>query len=113
MTAEMWAAMKRVESDRGHTPSVFQVPAPTTRTLQPARRVHKIMKGVRLSERNREASAHVEAAKQWVAESNESIDARSSASAHIKTAKVLAKHLNIDLETARGVVTSLKRMQVL
>lgn len=112
VNASMWETLKRLEKDRGTTPSTFTVPIPMTRTLQPARRIHKICKGARLSDRNKDAASHIEAAKQWVVTS-ENVDARSSASARMKTAKALAKHLNIDLEVSRGLVTSLKRMKVL
>jgi hypothetical protein len=109
----MWEALKTVESDR-HRTSVFTVPVPAVRTLDPARRVHKICKGGRMSDRNKEAASHIGPAKQWVlAQAPGSVDARSSASARMKTARALSKHLNIDLETARGVLTTLKRMKIL
>lgn len=108
-------ALRAVESDRGGTPWALSVPQDPTgaRRLDPARRIHKICKGWRLSERNGAAAEHLQRASAWVAGLPSKPDARSSAGARIHVAKLLRAELGVSPEVARGVVTSLKRRGVL
>lgn len=114
LTDVMKNALKRVEADRGHTPFSVRVPTNTSPHLEPARRVHKICKGWRVSQRNSDAAQHLTRAQAWLQSLPAgSIDARSTAGARIRVARRLARELQVPLETARGVVTSLKRRGVL
>ncbi len=76
--------------------------------LKPSRRLHKIFKGKRLSDRNKEAKQYVLAALDLI--SNNKIDTKLP---RIALAKSLAKTLNIKLEVARGLVTTLKRKKAI
>jgi hypothetical protein len=114
ITDRLKRALRGIEADRGRTAPKFTIPFSARRTLDPARRVHKICKGWRVSERNTEAAAYLEAATAWVQRQPPgTVDARSSAGARINIAKQLRTVLGVNLETARGVVTSLKRRNVL
>lgn len=114
ITKSMRESLLKLEADKGKTSSTFIIPKTTRRCLSPARRIHKICKGARMSKRSDDASQYIEAAKVWVlAQEPVSVDARSSCNARIKIAKRLAEHLKIKFSVARGVVTSLKRGKVL
>ncbi len=112
LNERLWQLLETVEKDRGKTPASYTVPAPQGKTLTPSRRIHKICKGPRMSQRSADSKVHLEAAKLWVAEQPEgSLDA--SGGGRFKVAKRLAAHLKIDMNTARGVVTALKRAKAL
>lgn len=108
---ESMRALERVEKDRGRACPTYRVARAPGAHLTAERRIHKICKGKRLSERNDAAKQHLEAAAAFVRENR--LEARSSAAARMACAKAIAKHLGINKETARGVVTSLKRRGVL
>jgi hypothetical protein len=114
LTGTIKDAMRRVEADRGRTPFSVSVPPNMAPHLEPARRVHKICKGWRVSERNTEAAQHLIRAQAWLAlQPVGSVDTRTSAGARIRVARLLARELHVTVETARGVVTSLKRKGLL
>ena len=116
VTPAVRAALKSLEADRGKAGPSFTVPAIVEsgkRTLQPSRRIHKICKGAKMTKRSVDAAPHVDAAKLWVqSQPPGSINAR-SCSGRIKTARTLQTFLGVSFETARGLVTSLKRRKVL
>ncbi|KAG5181777.1 hypothetical protein JKP88DRAFT_161917 [Tribonema minus] len=114
LSEQIKQAMRRVEADRGRTPFTLSVPANLAPHLQPSRRIHKTCKGWRIAARNSDASSHVLRAQEWVStQPAGSLDVRSSAAARMHVAKRLARELHVPLETARGIVTSLKRTGVL
>ena len=92
---------------------VYSIPANTKRTMSANRRIHKICKGSRMIRRNDAAAECLEAAKSWIQASGDGLDARSSARARRTASVTLSKALEIPLETARGLVTLLKRTKVL
>jgi len=108
------AAFKRL--DGGRTAGALRVPYNAAPHLEPSRRIHKICKGWRLSERNDRARKHIDEAIMWVREQQGrgvQVDARSSAGARMRVARQLASFLNINIEVARGIVTTLKRKKAL
>ena len=90
------------------------------RTLEPARRLHKICKGRRLSQRSDQALTVFEPAVKWV-ETQRAMGAASPHASYLngqgaarhKLAQVLAAALCVPKETARGVVTKLKQRKKL
>jgi hypothetical protein len=112
LNERLWRLLETVEKDRGKTPASYTVPVSKGKTLTPSRRIHKICKGPRMSQRNTDSKVHLDAARLWVAEQAEG-SLNASGSGRFKVAKQLAAHLQIDMNTARGVVTSLKRAKVL
>ena len=96
------------------------VPAPKGKALQPARRLHKICKGRRLSQRSNQALTVFEPAVKWV-ETQRAMGAASPHASYLngqgaarhKLAQVLAAALCVLKETARGVVTKLKQRKKL
>ncbi len=95
------------------TVQAHSIPQQTKRTLSAERRIHKICKGPRLSRRNEDAKEHLEAAKEWLRSNGGALDARSSAKARLNAAATLSRALSISRDTARGLVTSLKKRGVL
>jgi hypothetical protein len=86
--------------------------------MAPARRLHKICKGRRLSARSRAVDSTDEVLPrgiEWVRGQQASGSSLVAAGGkqRMAIAKELVKALGIDLETARGLVTKLKRKKVL
>mgnify|MGYP004242657573 FL=1 len=82
--------------------------------MAPARRLHKICKGRRMSARAVDSEEILPRGLAWVEDqkaAGNSLDA--SGGKRMAIAKQLKKALGIDLETARGLVTKLKRKKVL
>ena len=82
--------------------------------MAPARRLHKICKGRRMSARAVDSEEILPRGLVWVADqkaAGHSLDA--TGGKRMAIAKQLQKALGIDLETARGLVTKLKRKKVL
>ena len=112
-----WSAVERLHKrGKGRIPDgSIRLPAAATRTLAPARRLHKICKGRRLSARSVSADAHLARALEWVAAqraAGRTLNAtggrpRSELAAELQAA------LRIDKEAARGLVTKLKRKKAL
>jgi len=96
----------------------LRVPPSRKRSLAPSRRLHKICKGKRMSARASAAKEYVDAAISFLDAERAAGRAvlRSdveSGKGRIKLAKRLKRELNIaTLETARGLVTTLKRKRV-
>eukprot|EP00854_Cymbomonas_tetramitiformis_P001737 gene1737-2397_t len=89
----------------------LRLPALSARALAPARRLHKICKGRRMSARSAGVQDYIANGLAWVAAqrvAGRSLDAGSGRARSIM-AKELRKALSINLETARGLVTTLKR----
>ena len=108
-----WAAVERLHAKgKGRIPSgTLEIPEDSNPSLAPARRLHKICKGRQMGERSRTAAGHVERGLAWVAAqrtSGRSFD-RDGGKARSALAKELMAVLSIDLETARGLLTTLKR----
>ena len=112
-----WEAVERL-----HARGKGKIPSGTLRLsehrepqkMAPPRRLHKICKGRRMSARAVDSEDVLPRGLQWVAEQKEegkTLDA--SGGKRMKIAKQLQKALGIDLETARGLVTKLKRKKVL
>jgi len=112
-----WSAVERLHAcGKGRIPDGYiQLPAAATRALAPARRLHKICKGRRLSARSVSADAHLARALEWLAAqraAGRTLNAtggrpRSELAAELQAA------LRIDKEAARGLVTKLKRKKAL
>jgi len=116
-SADAWRAVERLHSrGKGKIPrGSLHLPATSHRTLNPARRLHKICKGKRMSKRSEKAEAHINAGIAWVKTqraTGRQIDA-STGKKRGKVIKELRKALQIDKETARGLVTKLKRKKIL
>ena len=103
----LWSACGKGRIPDGY----IRLPAAATRALAPARRLHKICKGRRLSVHSVSADAHLARALEWVAAqraAGRTLNAtggrpRSELAAELQAA------LRIDKEGARGLVTKLKR----
>lgn len=93
------------------TQELFSVVSESKRTLSAERRIHKICKGSRMRGRHSAAKQHLESAKRLLKENGDVLDLGDSAKARINASKVLSKALSIPLDTARGLVTLLKRAQ--
>jgi hypothetical protein len=116
-----WQALETLHSKKGKVPTgKLTVPAAPGRTLQPARRLHKICKGRRLSARSTAAGHSLDGAVQWLAA--ERLKGRKTFLGGIgggggKGRRLLAAELQaalgIDKETARGLVTKLKQKKML
>ena len=112
-----WSAVEKLHArGKGNIPSgtlrlsEFREP----QKMAPPRRLHKICKGRRMSDRAVDSEEILPRGLLWVAEQKaegKSLDA--SGGKRIKIAKQLQKALGLDLETARGLVTKLKRKKVL
>ena len=118
VSTEAMAALAGVERRRRSCSQPLALPSreSAARTLAPLRRIHKICKGVRAKRNNAGAAHHLDAARAWIAcerAQGRECDARSSAKARISVAKQLAAELNVDLRTARALVTNLKQRREL
>lgn len=86
------------------------------RALAPGRRLHKIMKGRRLSARSDAALQYIGPATAWVVaerQKGRSLSCGKSAKGRIALAKRLRDDLSLpSLEVARGVVTKLKQKKL-
>ena len=106
------------DKGKGRVPAGgLRVPAKTGRSLAPARRLHKIMKGRRLSARSDAAKSVLAPATQWVAAERakgRKFNGVTTAKARISLAKELRAALSLpSLEVARGLVTKLKQKKLL
>lgn len=116
-TSATWSAVERLHArGKGNIPGgtlrLSQFGAP--QKMPPARRLHKICKGRRMSARAVDSEEILPRGLVWAAEqkaAGKSLDA--SGGKRMAIAKQLQKALGIDLETARGLVTKLKRKKVL
>lgn len=82
--------------------------------MAPARRLHKICKGRRLSDRAVDSEEILPRGLLWVADQKAAgVALDASGGKRMLIAKQLRTALGIDLETARGLVTKLKRKKVL
>ena len=116
-----WAALDRLHSrGKGKIPvGRLTVPfkAGGARALAPGRRLHKIMKGRRLSARSDAAKSVLGPATQWVAAERakgRKFNGVTTAKARISLAKELRAALSLpSLEVARGLVTKLKQKKLL
>lgn len=117
-----WAALERLHSHAGKDKiaagslAVPQSARNGRRTLAPGRRLHKIMKGRRMSARSESALEFVGPATAWVATERakgRELKSVKGCKARISLAKELQAALNLpSLEVARGVVTKLKQKKV-
>lgn len=108
-----WLAVEALHARGKHRipNGTLRLPVPSTRALAPARRLHKICKGRRMSARSAGAQEHIAGGMAWVAAqraAGRSLDA-AGGRARSTMAKELHEALDISLETARGLVTTLKR----
>ena len=116
-TPTVWAAVERL-----HARGKGKIPSGTLRLTEkrepqkmaPARRLHKICKGRRMSARAVDSEEILPRGLVWVAEQKAAGHAlNASGGKRMAIAKQLKNALGIDLETARGLVTKLKRKRVL
>ena len=113
-----WLAVEALHARPKHLlpgSGTLRLPAQSVRALPPARRLHKICKGRRMSARSAGAQEHVANGLAWVAAqraAGRSLEA-GGGRARSLLAKELRKALGINLEIARGLVTTLKRKKVL
>jgi hypothetical protein len=105
-----WQAMEQLHTlGKGKIPGGTIHPESDRRRLAPARRLHKILKGKRVSARSTAAKDHVSVAVEYIRAHPKSL-----ANVHRSVqAKVLKKALQIDLETARGLITKLKQKKLI
>jgi hypothetical protein len=115
-----WTALDKLHSrGKGKIPAGRLTVASSSsggRTLAPGRRLHKIMKGRRLSARSDAAKSAMGPAVAWVAAERAKGRTFSvtSAKGRISLAKELRTALRLpSLEVARGVVTKLKQKKLL
>ena len=113
-----WRALQQLhDKGKGRVPAGgLRVPAKTGRSLAPARRLHKIMKGRRLGHRSDAAKGVFVPAMAWVASQRQEgrrFGGVKSARERIALAKELRAELSVTLEVARGVVTKLKQKKLL
>jgi len=98
-----WLSLQKLERNKN---LIIKYVVPTKeRALAPARRIHKICKGVRLHDRSEAAKDIMPQATSWLTHK----DSCFSQLDRISQAKSLAKDLSLPLETARGVITKLKQ----
>ena len=115
----VWAAVGRLHDlGKKRIPAGnLVVPAPKGKALQPARRLHKILKGRRLSQRSESASQALGPAVAWVKAERErgrEFGGVKSARERINLAKELRTALGLTgLEQGRGLVTKLKQKKLL
>lgn len=108
-----WIAVKRLHAhSKGRIPvGSLQLPAELRKRLTATRRLHKICKGGRVSARSDNAKEHLACGLAWVA--SQRADGRSfdvsGGRGRMEVARELKRVLRIDLETARGLLTKLKR----
>ena len=113
-----WLAVEALHARPKHLlpgSGTLRLPAQSVRALPPARRLHKICKGRRMSARSAGAQEHVANGLAWVAAqraAGRSLEAGGGRGRSL-LAKELRKALGINLEIARGLVTTLKRKKVL
>ena len=113
-----WLAVEALHARPKHLlpgSGALRLPAQSVRALPPARRLHKICKGRRMSARSAGAQEHVANGLAWVAAqraAGRSLEA-GGGRARSLLAKELRKALGINLEIARGLVTTLKKKKVL
>ena len=113
-----WLAVEALHARPKHLlpgSGALRLPAQSVRALPPARRLHKICKGRRMSARSAGAQEHVANGLAWVAAqraAGRSLEAGGGRGRSL-LAKELRKALGINLEIARGLVTTLKRKKVL
>ena len=116
-----WAALDRLHSrGKGKVPAGRLAVPPKAgggRALAPGRRLHKIMKGRRLSARSDAAKSVLVPATTWVAAeraNGRKFNGVTTAKARISLAKELRSVLGLpSLEVARGLVTKLKQKKLL
>mmetsp|Transcript_49015 Transcript_49015/g.127955 ORF Transcript_49015/g.127955 Transcript_49015/m.127955 type:complete len:255 (+) Transcript_49015:81-845(+) len=113
----LWAAVERLHArGKGKIPSGMLRLSEfgELQKMAPARRLHKICKGRRMSARAVDSEQTLPRGLMWVeAQKAAGISLDASGGKRMKIAKQLKKALGIDLETARGLVTKLKRKKVL
>ena len=116
-TQATWQAVERL-----HLRGKGRIPAGTLRlarldraVLSPARRLHKICKGRRMSARSDKADDHLTRGLAWVAAQKEAGRALNASGGRARSdlCKEIKQALSINLETARGLVTKLKRKKAL
>ena len=113
-----WLAVEALHARPKHLlpgSGTLRLPAQSVRALPPARRLHKICKGRRMSARSAGAQEHVANGLAWVAAqraAGRSLEAGGGRGRSL-LAKELRKALGINLEIARGLVTTLKKKKVL
>ena len=109
----VWAAVERLHArGKGRVPSgTLRLHEALRGGLAPARRLHKICKGRRMADRGRAAADFVERGLAWVAAQRSSgrSFAAGGGSERSQLAKELETALGVDRETARGLLTTLKR----
>ena len=101
---------------KGHIPKgELVLPTLLAKTLQPARRLHKIVKGRSVAARNVLAKEHLDAAINWLTKqqtSGREISAEGGKARRV-LAKELAKALEINTKIALALVTKLKQKRLL
>ena len=100
--------------DRLHSKTVLErntiiYPDDGKRRLQPRRRIHKIMKGYNYSDKYTSAKQYLDAAKKLLETNPAYLSNYKITNDKIKLAKIMVSHLNINMATAKLLVTSLKR----
>ena len=120
---ETWRAIEKLHTKcrkrKGKIQRVskqIKLPEPgcSLRKLHPSRRLHKIWKGRVLHKRSEKAKPHLDGAIAWL-ESERSkgrIVKADTSSRMRKVAVKLSKELQVDTETARGLVTKLKQKHI-
>ena len=118
-SATTWARVERLHGrgKRCIPRGSLRLPETTgARTLSPERRLHKICKG-RAQSHSGAALLHLDRALAWLADDacrgDESFLALGRGAARSSLAKALRAALDVDLQTARALVTKLKRLAII
>lgn len=103
-TNETYQIINRLHSKTIPDKKIFRIPPNNKKTLQPRRRIHKIVKGFNTRQNYQKAQVNKPIVEKYISDHNLNYEKD-----RIKVAKIVSKECKLPFNDVRYIITSLKR----